>query len=215
VNSGARLRGTPAEGGFGLAVDLRTTCAERGDAQPPAREGCWLSKGQRLFEEDGVRVTTAFNRMLRLPAVTDFSFCAEGVCRSGSGAAGLLGVRPARRRPARPPGQALAPPQPRRLPLHDRVPPAARLVPRLRRPPRGGAMGQAGLGVYARLRGPGRLPRPADGQDADRPAAADLAGDGRADRRTRLGRPRGRGSPAGACSRSASTRSAIAGVSAT
>ncbi len=47
-----------------------------------ARSGRLLAvHGQRLFEEDGVRVTTAFNRLLRLPgaSVTDVSFAPEGV----------------------------------------------------------------------------------------------------------------------------------------
>jgi transposase len=41
--------------------------------------GCW--EGQRLAKEGDVRVTTAFNRMLRLPgaSVIDVSFGAEGV----------------------------------------------------------------------------------------------------------------------------------------
>jgi transposase len=43
--------------------------------------GCWLSEGQRLFKEGDVRVTTAFNRMLRLPgaSVIGVSFAPEGV----------------------------------------------------------------------------------------------------------------------------------------
>jgi transposase len=42
--------------------------------------GCWLSEGQRLKEGD-VRVSTAFNRMLRLPgaSVTGVQFGPEGV----------------------------------------------------------------------------------------------------------------------------------------
>jgi hypothetical protein len=37
-------------------------------------------EGQRLAKEDDVRVTTTFNRLLRLPgaAVSDVSFSAEG-----------------------------------------------------------------------------------------------------------------------------------------
>jgi transposase len=51
------------------------------DAPPPVQEGCWVSEAQRPFEEDGVRVTTAFNRLLALPGarVTDVAFAPEGV----------------------------------------------------------------------------------------------------------------------------------------
>jgi transposase len=51
------------------------------DAPPPVQEGCWVSEAQRLIEEDGVRVTTAFNRLLALPGarVTDVAFAPEGV----------------------------------------------------------------------------------------------------------------------------------------
>jgi transposase len=56
-------------------------CAERGDAPPSSAAGCWLLDGQRLAKEDNVRVTTALNRLLRLPgaAVIDVSFSAVGV----------------------------------------------------------------------------------------------------------------------------------------
>jgi transposase len=51
------------------------------DAPPPSAAGCWLLEGQRLAKEDDVRVTTALNRLLRLPgaSVIDVSFGAEGV----------------------------------------------------------------------------------------------------------------------------------------
>ena len=83
-----------------------------------------------------MRVTTAFNRLLRLPgaSVIDVSFTAEGV---------IVTVRLRRRRRVcsrcgqtgaagdpRPARQALAPPGPRRQPLRDRVRAAAAVVPR-------------------------------------------------------------------------------------
>jgi Helix-turn-helix domain of transposase family ISL3/Transposase len=40
-----------------------------GDAPPPADAGCWLLEGQRLARRDGVRVTTAFSRLLNLRGV--------------------------------------------------------------------------------------------------------------------------------------------------
>jgi transposase len=51
------------------------------DAPPSSAAGCWLLEGQRLAKEDDVRVTTALNRLLRLPgaSVIDVSFGAEGV----------------------------------------------------------------------------------------------------------------------------------------
>ncbi len=52
-----------------------------GDAPPSSAAGCWLLRTSGLRREDDVRVTTAFNRLLRLPgaAVIDVSFGAEGV----------------------------------------------------------------------------------------------------------------------------------------
>jgi transposase len=40
-----------------------------GDAPPPADAGCWLLEGQRLARRDGVRVTTAFSRLVSLTGV--------------------------------------------------------------------------------------------------------------------------------------------------
>jgi transposase len=53
----------------------------RGDAHPPCGAGCWLFEGQAAREEGDMRVTTAFNRLLRLPgaSVIDVSFSVEGV----------------------------------------------------------------------------------------------------------------------------------------
>jgi hypothetical protein len=50
------------------------------DAPPPSAAGCWLSKVSN-YEEGDVRVTTAFNRMLKLPgvSVSDVAFGSEGV----------------------------------------------------------------------------------------------------------------------------------------
>jgi transposase len=39
------------------------------DAPPPTDAGCWLLEGQRLARRDGVRVTTAFSRLLSLTGV--------------------------------------------------------------------------------------------------------------------------------------------------
>src|SRR3954469_2169345 len=51
------------------------------DAPPPSQGGCWLLEGQRLTQEGDVRVTSAFNRLLRLPgaSVVDVGFGTEGV----------------------------------------------------------------------------------------------------------------------------------------
>jgi hypothetical protein len=51
------------------------------DAQPSSAGGCWLSEGQRLTEEDDMRVAAAFKRLLRLPraSIVDVSFSAVGV----------------------------------------------------------------------------------------------------------------------------------------
>src|SRR3954470_1826905 len=51
------------------------------DAPPPSKGGCWLLEGQRLTQEGDVRVTSAFNRLLRLPgaSVVDVGLGAEGV----------------------------------------------------------------------------------------------------------------------------------------
>src|SRR4051794_19183040 len=51
------------------------------DAPPPSQGGCWLLEGQRLTQEGGVRVTSAFNRLLRVPgaSVVDVGFGTEGV----------------------------------------------------------------------------------------------------------------------------------------
>jgi transposase len=70
-----------AERGFGLALDLLASCAERSDAPPPSGAGCWLFKVKRLARESDVRVTTAFNRMLGLPgaSVVDVGFERAGV----------------------------------------------------------------------------------------------------------------------------------------
>jgi transposase len=47
----------------------------------PGGAGCWLSEGQAARKEGDMRVTSAFNRLLRLPgaSVIDVSFGAEGV----------------------------------------------------------------------------------------------------------------------------------------
>jgi zinc-finger of transposase IS204/IS1001/IS1096/IS1165 len=47
----------------------------------PRDAGCWLFEGQAAREEGDMRVSTAFNRLLRLPgaSVIDVSFGAEGV----------------------------------------------------------------------------------------------------------------------------------------
>jgi transposase len=49
---------------------LLGSCAQRSDAQPPPGAGCWLFEGQRLVKVDGVRVSTAFNRLLGLPGAS-------------------------------------------------------------------------------------------------------------------------------------------------
>ncbi len=53
----------------------------RGDAQPPLWRRLLAVKGQAAHEEGDMRVTTAFNRLLRLPgaSVIDVSFANEGV----------------------------------------------------------------------------------------------------------------------------------------
>ena len=85
-----------------------------------------------------MRVTTGFNRMLRLPgaSVIDVSFGAEGVIvtvRLRATAEGLLWLRAARRPDPRTTHKALAPPRPRLYPLRDRVRAAPPVVPGLRR----------------------------------------------------------------------------------
>jgi len=120
-----------------------------------------------------VRATTTFNRLLRLQGarVIDVSFAANGVIvevalrrrRAACSACGQLAPGDPRSL-----GQTLAPPRPRREPLLHRVPAAARRLPGLRRARRGGPVGQGRRSPHARLRGRGRLPRPADGQEADR-----------------------------------------------
>src|SRR3954447_17152294 len=56
-------------------------CAGRSRRPAAPAAGCWLSEGQRLTEEGDVRVTTALNRLLRLPgaSVVDVSIGVEGV----------------------------------------------------------------------------------------------------------------------------------------
>ena len=125
-----------------------------------------------------MRVTTAFNRLLRLPgaSVIDVSFGAEGVIvtvrlrRRRRVCAALRADRPASGDP-RPAGEALAASGSRRQPVRDRVRAAPAALPRLRRAPGGGAVGQARRAAHARLRGRRRVAGAADGQDADRRAA--------------------------------------------
>ena len=98
-----------------------------------------------------MRVTTAFNRLLRLPgaSVIDVSFGGEGVIvtvrlrRRRRVCWRLRADRPAARDP-RPAGEALAAPRSRREPLRDRVRAASASLPGLRRAPRGGPVGPAG-----------------------------------------------------------------------
>ncbi len=68
--------------------------------------GCWLWKVSNP-KEDGVRVTTAFNRLLALPGarVTDVLFGADqtnGARRAGAPTCCLLGLRSGLRQGARP-----------------------------------------------------------------------------------------------------------------
>jgi transposase len=61
---------------------LFASCAGSGDALPPTKAGCWLSKVNGLAKEGDMRVVTAFKRMLRLDGwacVSDVSFDANGV----------------------------------------------------------------------------------------------------------------------------------------
>ncbi|MDQ3675490.1 MAG: hypothetical protein M3401_01600, partial [Actinomycetota bacterium] len=64
-----------------LRYERWACCADRGDAPSSSAAGCWLIEGQRLAKEDDVRVTTALNRLLRLPgaSVIDVSFSPQGV----------------------------------------------------------------------------------------------------------------------------------------
>jgi len=100
-----------------------------------------------------VRVTTAFNRLLRLPgaAVTDVSFGSEGV---------IVTVRlRRRRRVCSRCGQLGGAIHDRRIkrwrhldlgsePVRDRVRAAAAVVPGLRRPTGGGPVGQGRLSIH-------------------------------------------------------------------
>ncbi len=56
------------------------TCAGWGDALPSVKAGCWLFEINGPAKERDVRVTAAFNRLLRLSdaSVTNVSFDAEG-----------------------------------------------------------------------------------------------------------------------------------------
>ena len=81
-----------------------------------------------------MRVTTAFNRMLRLPRawVRDVAFGSEGVIVTVAlrpRATGLLGVRHARAADQGPPRQELAASRSRREPLPDRVPAQTAVLP--------------------------------------------------------------------------------------
>ena len=135
-----------------------------------------------------MRVCTAFNRLLGLPgaSVIDVAFGDEGV---------IVTVRLRRRRRV----CAGCGQTGRRLQIHDRRIKrwrhldlgASRCIiecelrrlalPGLPdRPPGAGAVGAARRPVHARLRGRRRLAGAADGQDADRRAAADRVGLGRA-----------------------------------
>ena len=153
---------------------------------------------QRSTKEGDVRVTTAFNRMLRLPraSVQDVAFGDEGVVvtvRLRRKTDGVLGLRDARAGDQGASAQELAAPRSRRLPLPRRVPAQTGVLPRLRRRVRAGPVGQGRLPVYARFRGHGRVPGAADGQDADHEADADRVAVGREDprpRRCRQARPR-------------------------
>jgi hypothetical protein len=141
-----------------------------------------------------VRVTTAFNRMLRLPGafVRDVAFGSEGVivtvalrakrpvC-SGCGARGLQ-IKGA-------PRQALAPSRLGGVAVRDRVRAAAALLPGLWRPARGGPVGQGGIRLLAGLRGSDGVAGAADGEDADHQAAADRVDVGREHRHARGRRP--------------------------
>jgi len=76
------------------AEDFFGGCAERGDAQPPSWRRLLAVEGQAARKESDMRVTTAFNRLLRLPgaSVIDVSFSSEGVIvairlRRGGGSA--------------------------------------------------------------------------------------------------------------------------------
>ena len=197
-------------------------CAER-ERRAAALGGRLLAvEGQRPLKEDDVRVTTAFKRLLRLPgaSVIDVSFTAEGVIvtvrlRRRRRVCAACGQTGRRLRDPRPPRQALAPPRSRRQSLRDRVRAAAAALPHLRRAAGAGAVGAPGRRAHARLRGRRRVAGPADGQDADHRAAADRLGHGRADRRARRRRPPRRAPPRRAWSASASTRSAIAAITAT
>ena len=184
----------PAEDGFGLAVAsprrLRRTqrrAAARSGRLLAARRSA-ASRGGRRARHHRIQPPAAPARRQRHRRFV----WRRGGDRDGQAAApaaGLLGLRPGRRHAPRPAGQALAAPQPRRLALRGRVRAAAGVVPRLRAAPGSRAVGAARLRLHARLRGPGRVPRPADGQDPDRQAAADRVGLGRADRRACRRRP--------------------------
>ena len=151
-----------------------------------------------------MRVTTAFKRLLRLPgaSVVDVSFGAEGV---------IVTVRlRRRRRVCSACGQTG-----RQLEIHDRRVKrwrhldlgASRCVIEcelrllrcrdLRRAMEPVPWARPGAAAHARLRGRRRVAGPADGQDADRRAAQDRLGHGRADRRARDRRPPRRAPPRG------------------
>ena len=145
---------------------------------------------QRSTKEGDVRVTTAFNRMLRLPraSVQDVAFGGEGV---------IVTVRLRRKRPV------CSGCGTRGLPIKEHRLKSWRhldlgacrchvecLLRRLYCPGCGDVYEQvpwarAGSPVYARLRGHGRVPGAADGQDADHQADADRVAVGREDPRPR------------------------------
>jgi hypothetical protein len=145
-----------------------------------------------------VRVTTALNRMLRLPGawVRDVAFCSHRDGRLAPQAAGVLVVRGARAAGQGAPRQAMAASRSRRRAVRDRMLAQTALLPGVRGSARGGAVGQGGVQVHARFRGHVRVAGAADEPDADHPAAAGRVEVGREDRRPG-GRRQARHRPAG------------------
>src|SRR4051794_29858729 len=141
-----------------------------------APAGCWLSEAQRPWE-DGVRVTTAFNRLLALQGarVIDVLFGPAGTTvqvalrrrRAACSGCGQVWRRVHDRALRRWRHLDLAGPA-----LLGRVRAAGGALSGLRRQGGGHPVGSLEGAAHARLRGSRRVLRAADGQDADRRAAA-------------------------------------------
>ena len=200
LTRGARLRYCARRLRDGGSLEL---CACGATRRRLLAAACWLFKGQRL--RGGRRA----GQYRIEPDARASGRLGQGCgVRAGGGdrdrraaveQAGLLGLRRARTADQGAPDKALAGAGSGRLAMRDRVPAAAPVLPGLRGRVRGGAVGEGGLALHARVRRSDRVAGATDEPDAGRAAAADRVAHGRQDpragrRRQARFRPAGRAS---------------------